>query len=162
MEHYLKKWYRYAGTVQVGKFSAVVVDATVYPDGFALPGGMNAGRVIGILREAIVPPWSDGSSHQGSYEGISQLVWPFNTSPPTPQGMGRWVVYMGVIRARAAGAWSRGDRLIVANNLGQLASVVTLRLPLGTQINVVAIAEEPAANVGDTVQVNVAIKTEVV
>lgn len=87
---------------------------------------------------------------------------PFNVNPSTPQGMGRWIVHMGLIRARAAGAWSRGDRLVVANNLGQLASVVTLRLPLGTQINVVAIAEEPAANVGDTVQVNVAIKTEAV
>lgn len=160
MQHQLKKFYRYAGTVQVGKFSAVVVDSTIYPDGFALPpSGMNASRVIGIVREAILDPFSSGSS--GPYE-ISQLPWGLNMNPPTPQGMLREVVYMGLIRARAAGAWSRGDRLIVANNLGQLASVVTLRLPLGTQINVVAIAEEPASNVGDTVQVNVAIKTETV
>lgn len=158
----LKQAYTYAGTVQLGKFSAVVHDATVFiKDGFNLPGAMNAAKPIGIVEEGIVPA---GSSDyiKGSYEGISQAAWPANVVPSTPQGIRRTVVFKGPVRARAAGAWSRGDRLIVANNLGQLASIVTLALPAGTQINVVAIAEEPAAAVGDTVQVNVDIKTEIV
>jgi len=156
----MKQAYTYAGTVQLGKFSAVVHDSSVYAkDGFNLPGGTNVGKVIGIVEEGIVPA---GSSDyiKGSYEGISQAAWPTNVQPSTPQGIKRSVVFKGPIRARAAGAWSRGDRLVVANNLGQLASVVTLGLAAGTVINVVAIAEEPAAAVGDTVQVNVDIKTE--
>jgi hypothetical protein len=159
-----KRAYVYAGLVQLGKFSAVVVDTGFSAkEGFNLPAGMNAAKPLGIVEEGIVPNLAsdyNGRNPAGAYEDISQAAWPANLIPVTPQGIKRTVVYEGPIRARAAGAWSRGDRLITANNLGQLASVVTLGLPAGTQIFVVAIADEAAANPGDVAQVMVGIKTE--
>jgi len=139
--------------VQVGKFSAVVTDTGTFPnEGFALPAGINAANVLGIVEEGIVPNLCPDQI-RGSYEGFSQAGWVANLIPTTPVGIKRSVVYQGPFRARAAGAWRRGDRLIVANNTGQLASVHTLALPLGMGINVVGYADEPATNPGDVAQV---------
>jgi hypothetical protein len=147
-----KREFIYAGLVQLGKFSAVVADSSVYKNGFNLPAGMNAGNVLGLVTEGIVPEVL-GAYRNGSWEGISQTAWPLNMDRATPQGVRRYVVYRGPFRARAAGAWNRGDRLIVANSTGQLAFVVTLGLPAGTAINVVAVAEEPTLNPGDVAAV---------
>lgn len=163
-----KRAYTYQGTVQVGKFSVVCSDnsqaATGTKDGFVLPNAMNdpADFPIGIVEEGIVPTGATDYI-SGSYEGISQAAWPNNLAPTTPQGnYRRTVVTGGPIRARAAGAWKRGERLIVADNLGHLASVVTLNLPANTPIRVVAIADEPASALGDVAQVIVGIKNELV
>ena len=113
---------------------------------------MNASKPRGIVTQGITPQHT-GAYRNGSYEGISQLAWPPNMNLATPQGQSRWVIYNGPYRARAAGPWNRGDRLITANNLGQVASVATLGLPIGTAINVVAGAEEPAMESGDVAEV---------
>jgi hypothetical protein len=104
------------------------------------------------VEEGIVPNLASDYV-RGSYEGISQNPWPANVIPTTPAGIKRTVVFAGPVRARASGAWNRGDRLIVANNTGQLASVKLLALPVGTAINVVGYADEPASNSGDVAQV---------
>lgn len=145
--------YIYAGIVQLGKFSAVVADTTTFAqEGFSLPAGLNSANFLGIVEEGIVPNLAT-DYQRGSYEGFSQAVWPLNSLPNTPAGIKRSVVFFGPCRARAAGAWRRGDRLIIANSTGQLASVKTLALPVGTAINVVGYADEPATNPGDIAQI---------
>jgi hypothetical protein len=154
-----KRQYRYAGLVQAGKLSAVVADfATYQKDGFTLAAGMNAANPLGILVRGIVPRYSS-DYFGGSYEGVSQMRWPANVQPSTPQGIWCYLVYRGPYRARAAGVWNRGDRLTIANDLGQLASVVTLGLPRGTPINIVAVADDPASNPGDVGAVIVGPRT---
>jgi hypothetical protein len=145
--------YRYAGLVQAGKYSAVVVDSTVYAkDGFNLPPGMNAPDVLGILLTAIVPDSWTGYN-KGMYEGASQNPWPPNVNPASPQGRYFFVMRGGTVRARAALPWNRGDPLIIANNLGQLASPAALQLPSGTVVNLVGYAEEETEEPGDVADI---------
>jgi hypothetical protein len=141
-----RRGYIYTGNVQVGKYSAVCAsDAAA---GFALPSGFNV-PALGILIGSVVPPgFMDKPS--GSYEGVSQAPWPsafFN--PASPQGFPGNVVIAGPVFARAAGIWNREDRLVTADNLGHLASVVTLGLAPGIPIFVVAVADQPAEELGD-------------
>jgi hypothetical protein len=141
--------------VQLGKFSAVVTDVTVFGrEGFNLPTGQNAPHCLGIAIEGIAPNFAP-DCRNGSYEGFSQAAWPGNLIPTSPQGSRRMIVRKGRVTARAAGAVNRGDRCIIANNLGQLASVVTLGLAGGMEINVVGVADEPAVNPGDLFHVMV-------
>jgi hypothetical protein len=140
--------YTYTGNVQVGKYSAVSVSDD--GAGFALPSGLNV-LALGILIGSIVPVGGIDKPN-GSYEGVSQAPWPTAFFyPPSPVGWRETVVIGGPVYARAAGQWSRGDRLVTADNLGHLASVVTLGLAVGTEIFVVAEADQPAVELGDVV-----------
>lgn len=138
--------YSYTGSVQVGKYSAVSLSDG--GAGFALPSGLNV-AALGILIGSIVPVGGIDKPN-GSYEGVSGAPWPTAFFyPPSPQGWRETVVIGGPVYARAAGAWNRGDRLVTADNLGHLASVVTLGLAAGTPIFVVATADQPAEELGD-------------
>jgi hypothetical protein len=142
----IRRAYSYTGSVQVGKYSAVSVSNG--GAGFALPSGLNV-PALGILLQAIVPVGGIDRPN-GSYEGVSQAPWPTAFFyPPSPVGWRETVVIGGPVYARAAGAWSREDRLVTADNLGHLASVVTLGLAAGTRIFVVATADQPAEELGD-------------
>ena len=141
------------GTVQVGKFSVVKASSTNYKDGFVLTGAQND-PVLGIVQDGVYP--HGGSDYaKGVYTGVSNVAWPANVQPTSPQGLKRSVRRFGRSQAIAAGVINRGDRLIVANNLGQVASVVTLALAGGSAIKVVGVAESAAVNQGDVVYVMV-------
>lgn len=138
--------------VQCGKFAAVVATQANFTDGFSLPGAQNAANVLGIVQEGVVP---DGFSEYsgGSYAGVSNAAWPANALPANGLGMKKSIMRQGVSKAVAAGAINRGDALVVADNQGRVASIVTLALAGGTQINVVGFAEEPAVNPNDVLRI---------
>jgi hypothetical protein len=141
--------YTYEGTVQVGQFSVVKAESSTYKDGFVLTGAQGD-QPLGVIQDGIVPHGSDVYA-KGVYTGISNTAWPANSMPASPAGQKRTVRVRGRSQMIAAGAVARGDRLISANNLGQVASVVTLNLAGGTAIWVVAIADTACSNQGDVV-----------
>jgi hypothetical protein len=143
--------YTYEGTVQVGQFSVVKASSVTYKDGFLLGAAQND-PVLGVIQEGIYPHGSAPYS-KGAYTGVSNTAWPANANPAAPAGQKRSVRRFGRSQCIAAGAIARGERVIIANNLGQVASVVTLNLAGGTAINVVGVAESAATNQGDVVYV---------
>jgi hypothetical protein len=138
--------------IMVGKFSAVVVDTSVYDNGFALPGGQNVGQILGIVQEGVVP-FGASDYNDGVYSGISQAAWPANLAPTSGQGMTRTVIVSGRSQANAAGAINRGDWLIIADNLGRVASIGTLAIPPGTKVFVVGRADQAAVNPNDVIDI---------
>jgi len=138
--------YRYAGTTMVGKMAAVSPDSTVYTDGFNLPAGQNA-PFLGICEKGVLPDAVSGYA-SGVYAGLSGQAWPVGpggsaiVTPASPKGQPRSLA-VGAIRvpALAAGVISRGDRLIIGDTAGRLASVVTLGLAAGTGINLAGVAD---------------------
>lgn len=155
MEHFS---YKYAGTVMVGKMAAVSPDSTVYKDGFNLPTGQNS-PFLGICEKGVLPDAVTGYSG-GVYAGFSGQAWPIGpggsaiVTPASPQGLPRTLA-MGPQRVpcNAAGAISRGDRLIIGDVAGRLASVVTLGLAAGTSINVAGTADTATTGADQVVYV---------
>jgi hypothetical protein len=146
--------YTYEGSVQVGKFSVVKSSSNTYKDGFVLTASQGDGPVLGIVQDGVYPHGASDYS-KGVYAGVSDVSWPSNVQPTSPVGLKRTVRRFGRSQAIAAGAIARGDRLIAANNLGQVASVVTLSIAGGTAIKVVGVAETACSNQGDVVYVMV-------
>jgi len=139
-------------TVQVGKFSVVKPSSVNYKDGFVLPAAKND-VVLGVLQDGIYP--HGGSDFQkGIYTNVSQQAWPSNVTPSSPQGQKRPVRVFGRAQCIAAGACTRGDRAIIANNLGQVEDVdADSAITAGTAINVVGIFDTSCSNAGDVVYV---------
>jgi hypothetical protein len=144
--------YTYEGTVQVGKFSVVKPSSTTYKDGFVLPAAKND-PVLGVLLDGIYPHGSADYA-KGVYTGISGTAWPANAQPASPVGQKRSVRLFGRVQCIAAGACVRGNRAIIANNLGQVEDVDTDgAIAGGTAINVVGKFDTACSNAGDIVYV---------
>jgi len=150
--------YRYAGLTMVDKMAAVSPDSTVFPEGFILPAGQNA-AFLGICEKGVLTDAIPGYVG-GVYAGFSGQAWPVGpggsaiVTPRTPQGQSRSLA-VGPIRvpAIAAAGIARGDRLIIGDTMGRLASVVTLGLPAGTNINLVGTADTAATAADQVVYV---------
>jgi hypothetical protein len=143
MDHFS---YRYAGLTMVDKMAAVSPDSSVYADGFNLPAGENV-PFLGICEKGVLPDAVPGYVG-GVYAGFSGQPWPVGpggsaiVTPKSPQGLPR-TLQVGPIRvpAIAAGAISRGDRLVIGDASARVASVVTLGYQAGQAINLVGVAD---------------------
>lgn len=140
--------YRYAGTTELGHFSAVKADTSVYPDGFVATVAQDD-VVLGLCEKGVLPEGVTGYSG-GQVTGVTGTAWPANAVPASPQGAPRTILLMGD-RAPyvAAGVVARSHHLIASATPGELASAETLGIASGTKINCVGIADDAAAAAGD-------------
>jgi len=134
--------------IEVGKFTCLAPDTTVYADGCGVPSGAN-GPFLGIAQESILPDaMADYSS--GQYTLVSGTAWPANSIPSSGLGRNIRTRMFGISRAVASGAISRGVYVNIANAQGQIKTVSEAS---GTMINVVGAALDAAANAGDMIRV---------
>jgi hypothetical protein len=164
MEPNFKESFTYNGAVQHGKLIAVVADQSIAADGYVVPAAANV-EALGIVEDGVVP--NLGADYiGGSYQNVTGQAWPTNMPNPlqTPNSPKRAVITLGKADAQITGAVTRGDRLIIGNNLGQLESVVTAGLAAGTPIWVVGFARQTDANPsgGDVIRIFVNIHHDTV
>ena len=134
--------------IEIGKFTCLTPDSTVYADGCNVPSAAN-GAFLGIAQESILPDaMADYSG--GQYTLTSGTAWPSNSIPSSGLGRNIRTRLFGISRAVASGAISRGAYVNIANAQGQ---VKTVSESVGTYINVVGIAIDAAVNAGDVVRV---------
>jgi hypothetical protein len=152
-EQTLKKSYRLDSNVEVGKFTVVVASSTNYPDGCNVPSAANAGTILGVAQNSIIPSGTADYSG-GQYNITSGTAWPANVIPAQGQGEEMQVIRSGISRSVASGAISRGDAVNVANNQGQIKTVNEAG---GTLVHVLGFAEDAAGAAGDVIRVFVQI-----
>jgi len=140
--------YRLASSVEVGKFTCLVADTSVYADGCAVPGGANA-VFLGVAQESIVPN-ALADYVAGQYTIVSGTAWPANSIPSSSTGRNVRVRQFGISRVVAQSAISRGDELNIADSQGR---VKTVSETAGTLVYVVGIAIDAATQAGDVVRV---------
>lgn len=153
--------YTFAGTTQVGKFSAVKPGTgATYKDDFILPAAKND-PVLGVVQDGVYP--HGGADYaKGRYfkdlnnNYISGAAWPSNVQPTAPAGQKRTVRRFGRQACIAAGACARGNRAIIANAYGEIEDVdQDAAITASTPINVLGVFETAATNEGDVVYVMV-------
>jgi len=134
--------------IEIGKFTCLAPDSTVYADGCNVPSGAN-GAFLGIAQESILPDaMADYSG--GQYTLTSGTAWPANSIPTSGLGRNIRTRLFGISRVVASGAISRGAYVNIANAQGQIKAVSEA---VGTYINVVGIAIDAAVNAGDVIRV---------
>ncbi len=148
-EHTLKKSYRLDTSLELGKFTVVVASSTNYGDGCGLPAAANAGNILGVAQNSVIPSGSADYSG-GQYNIVSGTAWPANSIPASAQGEEVQVMRLGVSRVVASGAISRGDAVNVADNQGR---VKTVNETAGTLVHILGYAEELATAAGDVIRV---------
>jgi hypothetical protein len=134
--------------VEIGKFTCLAADSSVYADGCNAPAGAN-GAFLGVAQESILPDaMADYSG--GQYTLVSGAAWPSNSIPPSGLGRNIRTRLFGISRVVASGTISRGAYVNIANAQGQVKAVSEA---VGTYINVVGIAIDAAVNAGDVIRV---------
>jgi hypothetical protein len=134
--------------IEVGKFTCLGPDSSVYADGCNVPSGAN-GQFLGVAQESILPDaMADYSC--GQYTLVSGTAWPANTIPASGLGRNIRTRIFGISRVVASGAVARGAYVNIANAQGQIKAVSEA---VGTYINVVGIAIDAAVNAGDVIRV---------
>jgi hypothetical protein len=140
--------YHLNANIEIGKFTCLAPDTSVYADGCNVPSGAN-GQFLGVAQESILPDaMADYSG--GQYTLVSGTAWPTGTIPPTGLGRNIRTRMFGISRLVASGAITRGVYVNIANAQGQIKTVSEAT---GTMINVVGIAIDAAANAGDVIRV---------
>jgi hypothetical protein len=138
--------------IEVGKFTCLAPDTSVYADGCNVPSAAN-GQFLGVAQESIVPDaTADYSS--GKYNIVSGTAWPTNSIPPSGLGRNIRTRLFGISRVVASGAISRGAYVNIdvatASGAGWVKAV---NEGPGTMINVVGIAIDAASAAGDVIRV---------
>jgi hypothetical protein len=134
--------------IEIGKFTCLAPDSSVYADGCNVPAGAN-GTFLGVAQESILPDaMADYSG--GQYTLASGAAWPSNSIPSNGLGRNVRTRLFGISRVVASGAISRAAYVNIANAQGQ---VKTVSEAVGTYINVVGIAIDAAVNAGDVIRV---------
>jgi hypothetical protein len=134
--------------IEVGKFTCLAPDTSVYADGCNVPSGAN-GQFLGVAQESILPDaMADYSG--GQYTLTSGTAWPSSAIPASGLGRNIRTRIFGVSRVVASGAISRGAYVNIANANGQIKTVSE---STGTMINVVGLAIDAAVNAGDVIRV---------
>lgn len=152
-EDILDKAYPSNVNVEIGKFSVVVSDTSVQTNGFALPGGSNAGKLLGVIQESLLPD-NVADYSGGVYNIVSGTAWPTNAVPASGLGLGRRVRRIGISRCVAASAINRGDRVNVNDTQGRIK---TINETAGTLVHELGIAEEAAVQAGDVIRVMITL-----
>jgi len=158
-EQVLRKSYRNAANVQVGKFTVAKVDTSVYADGFVMSSTANDGPLVGVALESIIPDgYSDYSS--GKYIIASGAAWPSGVTPTAATGYAASFGVKGIFRAIANGVITRGQRVNLAasatiNGVTMYGTVKQVSETPGTLIYVLGTAEDSVSNAGDVVRVRV-------
>jgi len=140
--------YRLAANIEVGKFTCLIADTSVYADGCNVPGAANA-VFLGIAQESIVPN-SVADYVAGQYNITSGTSWPANSIPASATGRNIRVRQHGISRAVAAGTINRGDEVNINDTQGRVKSVSETA---GTLVYVVGIALDAASAAGDVIRV---------
>jgi hypothetical protein len=139
--------YHLNANIEVGKFTCLAVDTSVYADGCNVPSGAN-GPFLGVAQESILPDaMADYSG--GQYTLASGTTWPTGAIPPSGLGRNIRTRILGISRVVASGAITRGAVVNIANAQGQVKAVTES----GVTINVVGIAIDAASNPGDVIRV---------
>lgn len=149
----LDKSYRLATSVEVGKFTVVVVDTSVYTDGCQVAAAANAAKPLGLAQSSIVPN-SVADYSAGQYNIVSGTAWPTNSIPSTSAGRNIRVRRAGISQAVAASAIARGDKCNVADSQGRIK---TINEVAGTLVHEVCEAEEAASQAGDVIRVRLTL-----
>ncbi len=155
MDAILDKTYRLATSVQVGKFTVVVADSSVYVDGCQVPAAANAAIPLGVAQESIIPD-AIADYKSGQYSIVSGTAWPTNSIPASAAGRNVRVRREGITHAVASGIIARGDRCNVADSQGRIK---TINESAGTVVYEVCEAEEAAAVAGDVIRVRLTLIT---
>jgi hypothetical protein len=134
--------------IEVGKFTCLAPDTTLYADGCNVPSGAN-GTFLGVAQESILPDAAADYSG-GQYTLVSGTAWPTGAIPTSGLGRNIRTRIFGISRVVASGAISRGAYVNIANAQGQIKAVSEA---VGTYINVVGIAIDTAVNPGDVIRV---------
>ena len=134
--------------VEIGKFTCLAPDTTVYADGCNVTSGAN-GQFLGVAQESILPDAAADYSG-GLYNLVSGTAWPTGVIPASGLGRNIRTRLFGLSRVVASGAIARGAYVNIANAQGQIKAVSEA---VGTYINVVGIAIDAAANAGDVIRV---------
>jgi hypothetical protein len=140
--------YHLNANIEIGKFTCLAPDTSVYADGCNVPSGAN-GPFLGVAQESILPDASADYSG-GTYTLTSGAVWPANSIPTSGLGRNIRTRLFGISRVVASGAISRGQYVNIANAQGQIKAVSEA---VGTYINAVGIAIDAAVNAGDVIRV---------
>ena len=139
--------YHLAANIEIGKFTCLTPDTSVYADGCNVPGGAN-GQFLGVAQESILPDaMADYSG--GQYTLTSGTSWPTAAIPASGLGRNIRTRMFGISRVVASGAITRGALVNIANANGQIKAVSES----GTMINVVGVAIDAATNPGDVIRV---------
>jgi hypothetical protein len=149
--------FRLATNVEVGKFTCLTPDTSVYRDGCAVPGAANL-PLLGVAQESILAdPMADYTS--GIYDIASGAAWPAGMPGA---GLGRNVRsrLFGISRTVAAGPIPRGNFVNIAapgsygDYLSNAAGLVkAVDEANGALVNVIGMALDPAVNAGDVIRV---------
>ena len=134
--------------VEVGKFTCLSPDTTVYADGCALPAAANA-PFLGVAQESIVPD-AVADYSGGVYNIVSGTAWPAGVIPATSLGRNVRTRLFGISRVVASGQISRGLYVNIADSQGRVKGVSEAPT---TMINVVGTAIDAAQNAGDVIRV---------
>jgi hypothetical protein len=151
-EQILKKSYRLAANVEIGKFTCVSPDSGTYVDGFVNPAAANA-ACLGVAMESIIPNATADYSG-GVYGLVSGTAWPSNSIPAAGTGLACAVAKAGIVRIVAAGAITRGDRVNIADTQGR---VKTIDEVAGALVHEVGEAETASTQAGDIVRVRLTL-----
>jgi len=139
--------YHLAANIEIGKFTCLTPDTSVYADGCNVPSGAN-GQFLGVAQESILPDaMADYSG--GQYTLTSGTSWPSGAIPTSGLGRNIRTRMFGISRVVASGAITRGALVNIANANGQIKAVSES----GTMINVVGVAIDAATNPGDVIRV---------
>ena len=134
--------------IELGKFTCLGPDTSVYADGCNVPSGAN-GQFLGVAQESILPDaMADYSC--GQYTLVSGTAWPAGAIPASGLGRNIRTRSFGISRVVASGGITRGQYVNIANAQGQIKAVSEA---VGTMINVVGIAIDTAVNPGDVIRV---------
>ena len=134
--------------IEIGKFTCLAPDTSVYADGCNVPSGANA-QFLGVAQESILPDaMADYSG--GQYTLVSGTAWPTGAIPASGLGRNIRTRLFGISRVVASGAITRGAYVNIANANGQIKTVSEA---VGTMINAVGIAIDTAVNAGDVIRV---------
>ena len=140
--------YHLNANLEIGKFTCLAPDTSVYVDGCNVPSGAN-GQFLGVAQESILPDaMADYSG--GQYTLVSGTAWPTGAIPASGLGRNIRTRMFGISRIVASGAITRGAYVNIANAQGQIKAVSEA---VGTMINVVGIAIDAAVNAGDVIRV---------
>jgi hypothetical protein len=139
--------YRLNANIEIGKFTCLAPDTSVYADGCNVPSGAN-GQFLGVAQESILPDaMADYSG--GQYTLVSGTAWPSGTIPTSGLGRNIRTRLFGISRVVVHAAISRGALVNIASAAGDVKAVSES----GTTINVVGVALDAAANQGDVIRV---------
>jgi hypothetical protein len=167
-ERVLTKSYLNSQNVEIGKFSVLCRDTSVYnatasggPGGFRVPTGANDGPLAGVATDSIVPfgfsVYQGGTYLGGGSVPVTGTSWPAGATPSVGNGLALALAVSGIYRCIAAGVITVGNPLKIADAYGRVTPVGTGNVS-GTLIYEVGIAETSATNANDIVRVRLTLQ----